>query len=141
MFSTRFVDSVARVEKHSQINDSMPFRHVSKMCDSKMSSKGSILGKDSLNHSYVMDNGKKREKRIEDYDLGDLVAKFMMKDSICLEKESVEIVKKPPLGMNPTRSNVTKYVPAKKPPAGVLKMESVTSQETNCEVTISNKDS
>lgn len=39
MFDTKFVDSVAGLSKCSSINDSMPFKYVSRMYDSKMSDK------------------------------------------------------------------------------------------------------
>ncbi len=48
LFDTNFIDSVNRVSECSQISENLPFRYVSKMYDSTMSSRGSALGKDSL---------------------------------------------------------------------------------------------
>jgi len=77
MFDTRFVDSVAKVTKCQQITEMMPFRYVSHMYDSKMSSKMSIM-KDSI----IKDESQlpSHPKWLEEFTLLDLVEKFLSKD-------------------------------------------------------------
>jgi len=105
MFDTRFCDSVAALSKCSSINDSMPFRYVSRMYDSKMSDK-------SMDDESVMKEEiefKPKPKRLEDFELGDLVEKFLAKDAKedGFPKSRIEIVAN-------KKAKAVAYIPSKK---------------------------
>ncbi len=89
MFDSKFCDSVAKMRKCSLINDSMPFRYVSKMYDSKMSERSSVLDAEVRGETILEE--KKEPKRLDEYDLSDLIQKFLKKDSIVIEPK-IEIV-------------------------------------------------
>lgn len=93
MFDSKFYNSVANIKTNSQVTDSFPFEVVSRMLDSHIQN-GSTL-EDSKNKSKAIpldssfehrSNTKQKPKmkpfkRLEDYDLQDLVEKFLVKDS------------------------------------------------------------
>ena len=72
MFDSNFLNSVAKVNKCSQISDSMPFWYVSQMYDSKMSSKASMM-KDSM----IWEEKIVEPKWLEEFTLLDLVDRFL----------------------------------------------------------------
>ena len=71
---------MARVEKCSQINDSLPVRYVSQMYDSKMSQSG----RDSMIAENKVTDATK-PKRIDDYSMEELVKRFLVKDSMIVD--------------------------------------------------------
>lgn len=79
MFDSKFIESVKNLKTNSLITDSFPFQVVSRMLDSQTcSGEGSRVvrldGTGEINKKEVV-------KRLEDYDLGELVEKFLVKDN------------------------------------------------------------
>lgn len=91
MFNSKFLYSVAHMKTNSQITESFPFEVVSRMLDSHIQN-GSIL-RDQAHVSEMIrfedtDTKKKPmnyqiipKRRLEDYNLPELVEKFLLKDS------------------------------------------------------------
>ena len=97
VFDTRFVDSVANIKTNSQVTESFPFERASRMLDSHIQN-GSAL-EESRNKSKAIclnntnDEPKVRKpynfmpKRLEDYNIQELVDKFLVKDSGLFESD------------------------------------------------------
>ena len=117
LFDTNFIDSVAWVEKCSQINDSLPVRYVSQLYDSKMSQSG----RDSMISEAKED---KWAKRIADYSMEELVKRFLIKDSMIIDEptkkhgfEYDQKRKKPPSHPNKKKSQ---YIEKKNVEKGII---------------------
>lgn len=82
MFDTNFYDSFKRIQTHSQVSDSYPFIVASKVYEqnsSVLAGDGNGMGsrRGSIMNQYKQ---VQKKKRIEDYDLEELVQKFLSKD-------------------------------------------------------------
>ena len=81
MFDSKFVDSVANIKTNSQVTDNFPFDVVSRMADSDSKVEGGDRSR-TVRLDEVEDV--KREvvvKRLQDFDMAELVNKFLAKDS------------------------------------------------------------
>lgn len=94
MFDTKFVDSVANIKTNSQVTDNFPFEVVSRMLDSHVQSSGGLENSKNKSRTVRLDEleeGEKRKeiefKRLQDYDMGELVNKFLAKDSSISESK------------------------------------------------------
>ena len=70
MFNTNFIDSVANAKECSQINDSMPFKYVSRMYDSNMSRASEL---DDKNYKWETEMEKPKPEEMGLAELIDMV--------------------------------------------------------------------
>lgn len=88
MFDTKFVDSFGKIKTNSQVTDSFPFEVVSQVVDSQIQHRSQVedynksrtVRLDHTQDSKPAGTKPKPFKRLEDYDLLELVEKFLVKD-------------------------------------------------------------
>jgi hypothetical protein len=90
MFDTRFLYSVAHMKTNSQISESFPFEVVSRMLDSHIQNGSSLKDQAHLSDMIRLEDTKPSKpnyiqnipkRRLQDYNLPELVEKFLSKDS------------------------------------------------------------
>ena len=90
LFDSKFLNSVARIKTHSDISDSFPFEVVSSVFDSHIQN-CNLLG-EKRNRSEKIEKVENKPKtifkRLEDYNLPELVEKFLVKDSNLLDSSN-----------------------------------------------------
>jgi len=97
MFDSKFHQSFARIKTNSQVSDRFPFLVASGMLSSHMQNSGALEDSRNKSKTIRLDDSpekkvvtRKKEitfKRLEDYNLADLVDKFITKDSSLLESK------------------------------------------------------
>jgi hypothetical protein len=92
MFDSKFVDSVANIKTNSQVTENYPFEVVSRMLDSHIQSSGELEDSRNKSRTVRLDDLEKEQKkkevvfkRLQDFDMGELVNKFLAKDSSLTE--------------------------------------------------------
>lgn len=98
LFNTKFLDSVKKIKTNSQVSESFPFDFVSRMLDSHIQNSGNLEESKNkskairLEDSQLSNLHKKAKiipyKKLEDYNIAELVEKFLLKDSNILDSET-----------------------------------------------------
>ena len=91
LFDSKFVNSVNNIKTNSEITDTYPFDVVSKILDSRIQNRSDLNESKNKSRTIRMDstfeenNHKPKKeilyKRLEDYNLVELVEKFLLKDN------------------------------------------------------------
>lgn len=100
MFNSNFIESVKNMKTNSLVTESFPFEVVSRMLDSHIQNSNNL--EDSKNQSKMvrLENSNKKKskpfyyKKLEDYNLPELVEKFLSKD-VSLSDDSFREAKSP----------------------------------------------
>lgn len=124
MFDTNFYDSVANIKTNSQVSDHFPFEVASSVLDSHIQN-CNILDDQRFKDSeekVVKPKPKIPVRRLEDYDLNELVEKFLVKDSNILDASSIII---------PAKENKPIHKPMPAPKIVLDKTKYQTIQNTN----------
>lgn len=99
LFDSKFVNSVNNIKTNSEITDSFPFDVVSRVLDSRIQNRSEVNDSKNKSRTVRMDstfeenNHKPKKevtfKRLEDYNLVELVEKFLLKDTSTSESKIV----------------------------------------------------
>ena len=92
MFDTNFYDSVRNIKTNSQISESFPFDVASSVLDSHIQNCNMLTDskqKSSEKKMYEKASPEIPFKRLEDYNIQELVDKFLVKDSNLLDASSI----------------------------------------------------